>query len=247
MKKYTNQPIMFILLWATILVLTACQTTGKKAATTTQEGISSYDGVYSIVFNSSGVLTAATDIEVYEGAVSGTVVNTSNQTFEVKGSVSSSGTLTLTSTSNEPETIITAKGMINKDKTVEGSYSVAGRKGTFAGFGYDEEVGTRRYDGKYRILFLRNGQQVAATEITIAYGVFPVNITTSENETYAFEGYVLGDGQLVLRTVFSDLGTGVTAVGSISDELIISGIYYNQKGERGTFAGTVLEIGIEES
>jgi len=239
-KNFCNKKS--ILMLTAIIVLSVCLfsciTNHKTIATNNHELITRFDGKYNITFISQDYFRAITDFEIENSILDGVVVNTSNQTFFIKGSVSESGQLNFKSLKSNTGANISAIGNIKLDGSIEGHYTVGNRQGKYYGFKYsDSKTITTQFDGKYQISFYIGDQQTASTEIDLKNGAFKKNIQTITSEIFPIQGRVLDPGKLILTTSIGDHSTGIAASGSIDENKKVTGIFFTNQGEKGSFNG----------
>jgi len=200
-----------------------------------------YDGKYNITFLSQGYFRAVTDIEIENSIVDGVVVNTNNQTFFIKGSITESGQLNFESLKTNTGAKISAYGDIKQDGIIQGNYTVGNRKGKYYGFKYsDSKMTSTRFDGKYQISFYLGEQQTASTEIVLKNGAFKKDIQTITTEVFPVQGRVQEPGTLILTTAIGNHSTGIAASGSIDENKKVSGVFFTNQGDKGSFRGKLI-------
>jgi len=236
---FNNKTILLlIVITACNFCLFSCSTVKKTTPTDKRQCSTHFDGKYNVTFLSQGYFRAVTDIEIENGILDGVVVNTSNQTFFIKGNISENGQLRFNNIHSSTGVNISALGNIKQDGIVEGQYKVGNRNGKYYGFKYtDSDNITMRFDGKYQISFYLGDQQTASTDIVIKGGAFQKNIKTITSELFPIQGRVLEQGELILTTSIGDHSTGIAASGSIDENRKVAGVFYTNKGEKGAFSG----------
>jgi hypothetical protein len=240
-EYFINKKEIFILLTSITIFsvsLFSCSTIQEKDLSDSQHVNTNFDGKYNVTFLSQGYFRAITDFEIENGILDGAIVNTSNQTFFIKGSVLENGQFSFKSIESSVGAPITASGNIKQDGIIEGHYKVGNRDGKYYGFKYSgSENNTSQYDGTYNISFYLGDQQTASTEIVIKSGVFQKNIQTITSETFPVQGRILDQGTLILTTSIGDHSTGIAASGSIDSNRKVSGTFFTHQGEKGSFKG----------
>jgi len=230
-KKYLNK---YIALFIIIVFLNSCNYLNKIIG----QKPDLFDGKYNVTCISKGIPVAIADIDVNDGIVSGFIINTNSQYFDIKGKVNSDGVidfLTLKVSSGEK---VLAEGMIDSQGITKGNYTVGDRRGEYIGFRYSEFSDiTSIYDGLYSITLNRDGVDIATQEVVVKNGYFECSVKTNYKESYNIDGMVLNNGKIIIYTEIGDKSTGIVAIGSISDENIVRGSYYTHKGDKGDFKG----------
>lgn len=220
-------------LWLVFLfcvISNGCDTTGRNI-----EKQNKYDGTYNISCISNNVYTAIGDIEIKFSKISGTMVNTKNNTFNIKGIVNDKGII-LFNTIRTNLGKIAAVGQISKKGTVEGIYSVNTRKGKYFGFSYEKEEIDTNQNGFYEIDFHRNDQKTAHLRIHIHNGEFRSVIESVDHVKYPVKGRVLKNGKIIINTIIGSHSKGIAASGALNDKSL-NGIYFLHSGEKGSFHG----------
>jgi len=188
--------MLIVCLILLILLIPACNKKKNK-----NQPKNKYDGQYQITCRRQNVYIAVGNISVKESKLHGSIVNTNNQEFTIKGMVDQQGVI-LFNTIKTRVGRIAAVGKIEKDGTVEGMYSVDTQKGQYTGFQYKPEEITKEYDGNYRLTFKRNDVVTASSTIKIIDGKFSSMVQTDSNVKYMFSGKVLRNGKIVTNTFF---------------------------------------------
>jgi hypothetical protein len=194
-----------------------------------------YDGTYNISCISENVYTAIGDIDIKSGKISGTMLNTGNNTFHVTGSVNYKGIILFnTITSNLGK--IAAVGQISEEGVVKGIYSVNTRKGKYFGFRYEKDEIDTKLNGAYQITFQRNNQKTAHLRIDINKGIFASVVESVDHVRYPIKGRVLKNGKIIINTIIGSQSKGIAAFGTINGKSL-NGKYFLHTGEKGTFIG----------
>ncbi|KPA10212.1 secreted protein [Candidatus Magnetomorum sp. HK-1] len=242
-KFIINKKLILFLAAITIfsLCIFSCGTIQKKTLFDNKQFNMQFDGKYNVTFVSQGYFRAVTDFEIESGILDGAIVNTSNHTFFIKGSVLENGHFSFKSIQSSFGASITASGKIKQNSIVEGHYKVGNRNGKYYGFKYsDSDKITTRYDGKYSISFHLGDQQTAITEIIIKNGAFQKNIQTITSEIFPIQGRINDQGTVILTTSIGDHLTGIAASGSIDKNRKVAGTFFTNQGEKGSFSGKLI-------
>jgi len=199
---------------------------------------SPFDGTYNVTCFSQGVSMAVADITVNQSQFEGKIVNTKFQSFNVQGNVLKDGTIQLSNIKASVSSHVKINGKFNQDGTVEGDYAVGPRNGNFFGFRYsDKDIVSSNYDGKYQIEFNREKMKMASGEFDVKNGTFISQVRSITDEVFKVQGNIINDGRLLLTTAIGNKTTGIAASGKVTKDGIVSGIYYIQTGQKGTFKG----------
>jgi len=198
-----------------------------------------YDGTYNISCISENVYTAIGDIKVIASRISGTMINTKNNQFNITGTVDEKGIILFNTIKNEHGRIA-AVGQISDNDVVEGIYSVNTRKGKYFGFRYEKEEIDTKKNGTYEINFHRNAKKVANSRIKIQKGEFSSIIEVSNQIKYPIKGRMLKNGKIIINTVIGSQSKGIAASGKINNNSL-NGIYFLHTGDKGTFHGKKVE------
>ena len=194
-----------------------------------------YDGTYNISCISENVYTAIGDIKVTASRISGRMVNTKNNQFNITGTVNEKGII-IFNTIKKKHGRIAAVGQISENGIVEGIYSVDTRKGKYFGFRYEQEEIDSNQNSTYEIDFQRNGQKTAHLKINIHKGKFSSVIESVNQIKYPIKGRVLKNGKIIINTVIGSQSMGIAASGEIKDTSL-RGMYFLHTGEKGEFHG----------
>ena len=202
--------------------------------------LNKFDGQYNISFISNEICMANSIIEIVNNVVEGRITNVQKQLFIVKGNVSEKGELRIKSIETDSEETVEATGKISQDGIINGTYKVGKRQGKFLGFCFftqSKDMIVKKYDGDYQVEFYRNDQQMANIQAKIIDGEFHTFITTKNDEIYRIDGKISNDGKIILNTIFSNMGHGITVSGTINEKGLINGEYYTFAGNKGLFSG----------
>ena len=201
-----------------------------------------YNGTYLVTCISNGIYTAVAEIIITQGIISGEITNTQKMRFKIKGTVTDGGRISFNTIDSSVNTKITSIGSIDADGVIKGTYTIANRKGDYFGFKFSkDDKFTIKYDGLYRIKFIRGGINVADSKVRINNGKFDLLIKTINDESYPVSGVVSREGNLIIKTLFNQKGMGIAASGFITNHGQINGLYYFNTGEKGHFLGELIK------
>jgi len=221
-------------LWIVILLFcvinNGCNKTNKEI-----EKKNKYDGTYNISCISENVYTAIGDIEVKSSKISGTIVNTKNNTFNITGSVNDKGIIIFHTITNSFGKIA-AVGKFFEKGFVKGIYSVNKRKGKYFGFRYEKDKTDISQNGVYEIDFYRNDQKTAHVRIQIHKGEFRSVIESVNKIKYPIKGRVLKNGRVIINTIIGSQSKGIAAYGILNGKSL-NGNYFLHTGDKGSFHG----------
>ena len=213
--------------WACLLVA-GC--TGSDAGPEAQEtqATPQYDGTYVITLTADGLQTGLGKIPVLHSEFAGDLVDLDGEVYEVVGTVGEGGTLQFERITGDRGTNVTATGQII-GQVAEGEFDNGKTKGTFAGSLNNASVDmlpVDDYDGGYELVFIRDGQQKAASVLVIQQGRFIFSTTNVDGETFRATGFATSDGTIVLHDAESESGFTIIAEAVIDQETgEIHGVY----------------------
>ena len=192
-----------------------------------EEASARYDGVYVAAFTSGGEKVALARARVGGGLIYGELINAFGERFELAGFVDQSGVLRVPTLVGDMGSTVITSGRIDQYGRIEGTYVIEEREGTFAGSLENQALSapSPAYDGLYDLSFVRGGEEVAVTTMSVRNGRFTIKVVNQEGQRFEADGFVAEDGTMTLSN-----GRGgdfsVIAEGHIDvEEGLLEGLY----------------------
>ena len=192
-----------------------------------EEASARYDGVYVAAFTSGGEKVALARARVGGGLIYGELINAFGERFELAGFVDQSGVLRVPTLIGDMGSQVSTSGRIDQYGRIEGTYVIGEREGTFAGSLENQALSapSPAYDGLYDLSFIRGGEEVAVTTLSVRNGRFTIKVVNREGQRFEADGFVAEDGTMTLSN-----GRGgdfsVIAEGHIDvEEGLLEGLY----------------------
>jgi len=215
-------------IFCALLVLSACDGSSRDDTDQPTQLAGPYDGMYQMVFQRAGGQYAIGAIGVEHGRFDGEARSAGGLEVHAMGRVAPDGTLVVDSMTNNLGVDITLVEGAIRDGVVEGTYSIDGEEGVFAGsLGAElhNQEPTREFDGTWEISTEVEDEETASFVVDIQRGRFRTTVVDYDELSFSVAGFVTSDGTIVLREASGELGVLMAEASVDQDTFEIEGIY----------------------